>query len=91
MTRTHPRRPPCTPTHSLQVTVRVMDVFEFMNSRTLFKNVRNMPISQQPLPVMVHCNYHPDKEARMRAIMKRYFDNDLEALKPFPGGSEPGS
>lgn len=36
-------------------------------------------------------NYHPDKSNRMRAVIKHYLEGDAEALKEFPGGSEPGS
>lgn len=36
-------------------------------------------------------NYHPDKSNRMRAAIKYYLDGDEDALKGFPGGSEPGS
>ncbi|KAG1676624.1 hypothetical protein FOA52_008753 [Chlamydomonas sp. UWO 241] len=76
---------------SPQVSVRVMDIDAFMNSKHLFKDVRNRPkVSQPPLPVTVHVNYHPDKHERMIAIVKYYVDGDENALKPFPGGSEPG-
>lgn len=40
---------------------------------------------------MVHINYHPDKFERMRAVFAYYLNGDAHALKPFPGGSEPGS
>ena len=62
-----------------------------MNSKTLFKQVRHQPRSQQPKAVMIHCNFHPNKSERMAAIIKYYLENDDEALKPFPGGSEPGT
>ncbi|RVW21377.1 Arabinosyltransferase RRA2 [Vitis vinifera] len=39
-------------------------------------------------PVTVHINYHPDKLARMKAVMEFYMDANLDALKPFPDGSE---
>jgi hypothetical protein len=40
---------------SPQVTVRVMDIHVFMNSKTLFKFVRHLPSDQQPpTPAMVH-------------------------------------
>jgi arabinosyltransferase len=76
---------------SPQVSVRVMDYFKFMNSKVLFKNVRYLPEEQQPMPVMVHMNYHPDKTQRMRGAVDYYLYGDKEALKSFPGGSEPGS
>ncbi|KAL0037045.1 hypothetical protein WJX77_010367 [Trebouxia sp. C0004] len=73
------------------VTVRVMNIYKFMNSKVLFKEVRQQPRSSQVLPVMIHINYHPDKHARMLAVVKYYVDKDDHALEPFPGGSEPGS
>lgn len=39
-----------------------------------------------PLP-----DYHPNKHERMKAVMQYYLQGDKAALKPFPGGSEPGS
>lgn len=74
-----------------QVTVRVMNIYKFMNSKVLFKEVRHTPRSQQIAPIMIHINYHPDKHARMLAAIKYYVDGDDHALEPFPGGSEPGS
>lgn len=45
---------------SPQVSVRVMEIDKFMNSKRLFKDVRKRPRSQRPeMPVMVHINYHP--------------------------------
>lgn len=45
---------------SPQVSVRVMDIDQFMNSKRLFKDVRKRSRDQQPAkPVMVHVNYHP--------------------------------
>lgn len=78
---------------SPQVTVRVMDVYTFMNSKVLFKEVRRRPQSDRPKepPCMVHINYHPDKHARMRAVFAHYADGDAGALDGFPGGSEPGT
>lgn len=35
--------------------MRVMDIMQFMNSKTLFKDVRHRSADQQPrMPVMVH-------------------------------------
>ena len=79
------------PVKRAQVSVRVMEIEKFMNSKVLFKRIRNMPRDQQPLPVMVHMNYHPDKTERMEAAIRYYLKGDHEALKPFPGGSEPGT
>ncbi|GMH33869.1 hypothetical protein BSKO_01703 [Bryopsis sp. KO-2023] len=76
---------------SPQVSVRVLDINQFMNSKYLFKFVRYKPKAEQPDPVMVHINYHPDKANRMKAVIKRYAMGDEHALDSFPGGSEPGS
>jgi hypothetical protein len=77
---------------SPQVSVRVMDIDQFMNSKRLFKDIRNRSKAQRPpMPIMVHVNYHPDKHERMRAVFKYYKDGDEHALESFPGGSEPGS
>lgn len=73
------------------VTVRVMNIYQFMNSKVLFKEVRHKPRGAQIPPVMIHINYHPDKHVRMLAVVKYYVDGDDKALQPFPGGSEPGS
>lgn len=70
------------------VTRRVMDYMRFMNSKVLFKTVRHDPQYQEHKPVMIHVNYHPDKHQRMLAIVKRYVEGDLEALAPFPDGSQ---
>jgi hypothetical protein len=39
---------------SIQVTVRVMSFFKFMNSKVLFKDVRHRPFGNVAMPVMVH-------------------------------------
>ncbi|KAG2497437.1 hypothetical protein HYH03_004592 [Edaphochlamys debaryana] len=76
---------------SPQVSVRVMEIDKFMNSKRLFKDIRHRPKGQQPpLPVMVHINYHPDKHERMKAVVEWYGGNE-HALDAFPGGSEPNT
>ncbi|KAG2497438.1 hypothetical protein HYH03_004593 [Edaphochlamys debaryana] len=77
---------------SPQVSVRVMEIDKFMNSKRLFKDIRHRPKGQQPpLPVMVHINYHPDKHDRMKAVVKYFLEGDEHALDRFPGGSEPNT
>ncbi|KXZ46748.1 hypothetical protein GPECTOR_41g713 [Gonium pectorale] len=77
---------------SPQVSVRVMEIDKFMNSKRLFKDIRHRPKGQQPpLPVMVHINYHPDKHERMKAVIDWYTNKNEHALDPFPGGSEKGT
>lgn len=39
---------------SAQVTVRVMNYYQFMNSKVLFKEVRHKPAGTTTMPVMVH-------------------------------------
>lgn len=78
---------------SPQATARVMDIYAFMNSKVLFKDVRRRGKEARPKrdPCMVHINYHPDKHARMRAVLRYYAEGDETALDAFPGGSEPGT
>jgi arabinosyltransferase len=78
---------------SPQCTVRVMDIYAFMNSKVLFKDVRLRRKEDKPPhpPAMVHINYHPDKHARMLAVLRHYADGDERALDGLPGGSEPGT
>jgi hypothetical protein len=87
-----PRPPHQLPPPPPQVTVRVLEIMKFMNTKVLFKDIRHRPKDQRPeMPVMVHVNYHPDKHQRMKAIFKYYLDKDEHALDSFPGGSNPGS
>lgn len=72
---------------SPQVSVRVMDIYLFINSKTLFKYVRKLPLDQQKLPVMMHMNYHPEKTERMKAALKYFVEGDKKALDAFPDGS----
>jgi hypothetical protein len=78
---------------SPQATARVMDIYSFMNSKVLFKDVRRREKKDRPAknPCMVHINYHPDKHARMKAVLRYYSEGDEHALDGFPGGSEPGT
>ncbi|XP_024971671.1 arabinosyltransferase RRA3-like isoform X2 [Cynara cardunculus var. scolymus] len=72
----------------LHASKRTMDRYLFMNSKTLFKEVRKDGDLNKMKPVIVHINYHPDKLPRMKAVMEFYFDGKKDALEPFPDGSE---
>lgn len=76
---------------SPQVTVRVMEIDKFMNSKRVFKTARHWPQANWKMPVSVHVNYHPDKHERMLALLKYWREGDKKPLMAFPGGSEPGS
>ncbi|EIE27038.1 hypothetical protein COCSUDRAFT_11236, partial [Coccomyxa subellipsoidea C-169] len=70
------------------VTRRIMDFMLFMNSKVLFRQVRHDSRYESLRPVMIHVNYHPDKNARMLAVVDYYVNNKKSALQPFPDGSE---
>lgn len=67
---------------------RTMDFYLFMNSKVLFKYVRNDATLKKLKPVIVHINYHPDKLPRMKAVVEYYVDGKQDALDPFPLGSQ---
>ncbi|KAJ1382991.1 Nucleotide-diphospho-sugar transferase [Sesbania bispinosa] len=67
---------------------RTMDMYLFMNSKVLFKTVRNDANLSKLKPVIIHVNYHPDKLPRMKAIVEYYINGKQDALKPFPEGSD---
>ncbi|EOA38804.1 hypothetical protein CARUB_v10011112mg [Capsella rubella] len=74
---------------ALHASKRVMDMYEFMNSKVLFKTVRkNHELKKKVKPVIVHVNYHPDKLNRMRAVVEFYVNGKEDALDSFPDGSE---
>lgn len=72
----------------LHASKRTMDMYEFMNSKVLFKTVRRDAGLKKRKPVIVHVNYHPDKFPRMKAVVEYYVDGKEDALDPFPDGSE---
>ena len=74
--------------NGLHASKRTMDFYLFLNSKVLFRTVRKDANLIKTKPVTVHINYHPDKLARMKAVMEFYMDGNLDALKPFPDGSE---
>lgn len=59
--------------------------------QVFFKTWRHMPKTQRHQPVMVHINYHPNKEERMMGIIEYFASGKDDAIMRFPGGSEPGT
>lgn len=72
----------------LHASRRTMDIYLFMNSKVLFKTVRNDANLSKLKPVIIHVNYHPDKLPRMKAVVEYYVNGNQDALKPFPDGSD---
>ncbi|KAL6751100.1 nucleotide-diphospho-sugar transferase-domain-containing protein [Haematococcus lacustris] len=72
---------------SVGVSVRIMNIYNFVNSKTLFRTMRYEKEYENHMPVMVHVNYHPDKFARMQSIWARYVEKDMHALDKYPVGS----
>ncbi|CAA7042678.1 unnamed protein product [Microthlaspi erraticum] len=72
----------------LHASKRVMDMYEFMNSKVLFKTVRKDQELKKLKPVIVHLNYHPDKVERMQGVVEFYENGKVDALDSFPDGSE---
>ncbi|KAL3538946.1 hypothetical protein ACH5RR_002312 [Cinchona calisaya] len=71
----------------LHASRRTLDFYLFMNSKVLFKTVwKNAQLSKLK-PVIVHINYHPDKLARMKAVVEYYVNGKRDALESFPDGS----
>ncbi|KAH0874681.1 hypothetical protein HID58_072043 [Brassica napus] len=71
----------------LHASKRVMDMYEFMNSKVLFKTVRKDHELKKLKPVIVHLNYHPDKLSRMQAVVEFYVNGKQDALDSFPDDS----
>ncbi|KAL9271603.1 Arabinosyltransferase RRA3-like protein [Drosera capensis] len=72
----------------LHAAKRTMDIYQFMNSKVLFKTVRKDAHLKKLKPVIVHINYHPDKLPRMQAVVEHYVNGRENALDSFPDGSE---
>lgn len=73
----------------LHAAKRTMDMYLFMNSKVLFKFLRHDDNKMSKVkPVVVHVNYHPDKLARMKAVVEFYVNGKQDALKSFPDGSQ---
>ncbi|KAI4389580.1 hypothetical protein MLD38_001793 [Melastoma candidum] len=66
---------------------RSMDIYQFMNSRTLFKFARKDPALRKLLPAVVHVNYHLDKIERMCGVIDFYVNGNETALDPFTDGA----
>lgn len=71
----------------LHISKRTMDFYLFMNSKVLFKFVRKDSKFKEFKPVVVHINYHPDKLARMKAVVEFYVNGKQDALEPFNDGT----
>ncbi|KEH30422.1 putative nucleotide-diphospho-sugar transferase [Medicago truncatula] len=71
----------------LHAAKRTMDIYLFMNSKVLFKTVRNDAKLSKLKPVIIHLNYHPDKLPRMKAVVEYYVNGNQDALKPFSDGT----
>lgn len=72
----------------LHAAKRTMDIYQFMNSKVLFKSVRKDARLKKLKPVIVHINYHPEKLPRMLAVVEYYVNGRGNALDSFPDGSE---
>jgi hypothetical protein len=72
----------------LHAAKRTMDMYLFMNSKILFKTVRKDAKLKKLKPVIVHVNYHPDKLARMKAVVEFYVNGKQDVLDSFPDGSD---
>lgn len=59
--------------------------------QVFFKQWRHQDEGARVRPVMVHINYHPNKEERMRSIVQYFAHGDGKQMMAWPGGSEPGT
>ncbi|KAI3895658.1 hypothetical protein MKW98_025449, partial [Papaver atlanticum] len=66
---------------------RVMDYYNFMNNKILFKTVMEDDKLRKLKPVIVHVNYHPDKLPRIKAVIDFYVNNNQDVLQAFTDGS----
>ncbi|KAJ4791506.1 Glycosyltransferase [Rhynchospora pubera] len=74
----------------LHASKRTMDIYLFMNSKVLFKTVRNDPSLKKLKPVIVHMNYHTNKYERAKAVVEFYVNGKQDALDKLPLGSQWG-
>jgi hypothetical protein len=49
-----------------------MNIYDFVNSKTLFKVMRYAPETRNHVPVMVHVNYHPVRRFMATALLSAY-------------------
>jgi len=71
------------------VSVRAMNFLCFCNTKVLFKYMRHDKELIDPafhVPVTVHINYHPEKEARMASVSQFYHHGHSKALDKWNGG-----
>lgn len=56
----------------LQITVRVMNYYQFMNSKVLFKEVRHKPAGSTAMPVMVHISKYMRVHKAINLIPQKF-------------------
>lgn len=66
------------------VTLRIMDLYQFSNSKTLFSFTRHDPALLARKPVCVHVNYHSTKTERFKAIRDYYNGLDNKTFLSMP-------
>jgi len=71
-------------TKQLAVTLRIMDLYQFSNSKTLFSLTRHNPALLARKPVCVHVNYHSTKRERFKAIYEYYNGLDNKTFLSMP-------
>ena len=71
---------------SPMVSVRVMNFRCFCNSKVLFKVVRHDRAYKHHLPPVVHINYHPSKNERLKDVFRYYHFGKKDALQKWKDG-----
>ena len=69
---------------SVGAVLRVMNYMCFVNSKVLFRQLRNLPSVSAGSPVVLQIDYHSDTVPRMRAAIGRFFDGSKGELKALP-------
>ena len=78
---------PSSPVHAgVGTTVRVMRYECFLNTKVLFRFLREHPAFHAHRPVSAHVNYHPEKEMRMADIARLYHRKVPDALDRWNAG-----